>query len=317
VSKSQGSQGRRSGATPGRRKPGEGSVFRRADGRWAAVIEVPRGLDGKRRRKTVYGSSLEEVLRRKHEVERQVDSHLPVPDERRTTAEFLDWWLAEVLPGTVRPRTVQGYRFVVRRYIVPSCGTIPLARLGPEHVLRMLREMESRGLSIRTRIYTRSTLRRALNLALKWGWVHRNVAALVDSPGTPRPKVDDTMTLDEARQLLAATEGDRLQAMWVLILALGLRKGEALALRWDVVDLEEGTLRVEASLDRVAGEGLVVGAPKTDRSRRTVYLPGTAIAALRAHRARQAAERLRRGRCGGTKAGCSPRTSGRLSTRGT
>jgi integrase len=121
------------------------------------------------------------------------------------------------------------------------------------------------------------------------------VATLVDPPGTPRPKVDDTLTLEEARLLVEAARGDRLEALWVLVLTLGLRKGEALALHWHCVDLDAGTVRIESSLDRVAGARLVRSDPKTDRSRRTVHLPAMAVAAIRSHHARQATERLAAG----------------------
>jgi len=166
-----------SGASTGRRKRGEGSVFQRSDGRWSAIVELPRAPGGKRLRKTVYGATIEVVLRRKREIEHAVDRALPIPDEKRSTGEFLDWWIAEVLPGTVRTRTVQGYRHCVERYLKPAFGGVPRARLGPEHVLRMLRGMEKQGLSVRTRIYARSTLRRALGQAVRWGWVHRNVGS--------------------------------------------------------------------------------------------------------------------------------------------
>jgi integrase len=275
-----------------RRQHGEGSVFKRADGRWAATVELPRTVSGKRQRKTVYGHTLAEVMQRKREVQVSVVRHIPLPDERRTTGEFLEWWLRELLPGTVRDRTVEGYRGYVERYMKPAFGSVPLVKLGPEHVLAMLRSMEARGLSPTTRTQARAILRRALNQALRWEWVHRNVAALVDSPGTPRPKTDDVLTYDEACRLLAAAKGDRLEALWVLILAVGLRRGEALGVRWDAVDLDKGTLRVEAALDRVKGAGIVRVEPKTDRSRRTVLLPAMVVDALRSHRARQAAERL-------------------------
>jgi len=103
------------------------------------------------------------------------------------------------------------------------------------------------------------------------------------------------LTLEEARRLVEAARGDRLEALWLLVLTLGLRKGVALALQWHCIDLDAATVRIESSLDRVAGAGLVRSDPKTERSRRTVNLPAVAVDALRTHRSHQAAERLAAG----------------------
>jgi len=103
------------------------------------------------------------------------------------------------------------------------------------------------------------------------------------------------LTLEEARRLVEAARGDRLEALWLLVLTLGLRKGMALALQLHCIDIDRVTVRIESSLDRVAGAGLVRSDPKTERSRRTVDLPAVAVDALRTHRSHQAAERLAAG----------------------
>ncbi len=136
-------------------------------------------------------------------------------------------------------------------------------------------------------------LRRALGQALRWGLVQRNAAALTDPPRVCHPEVRP-LTPAEARALLGAVRGDRLEALFTVALALGLRQGEALGLRWEDVDLEAGTLRVAGALQRVDG-ALRFVEPKSARSRRALNLPAVAVAALRAHRARQAAERLQAG----------------------
>jgi integrase len=99
------------------------------------------------------------------------------------------------------------------------------------------------------------------------------------------------LTVEEAQQLLAATDDDRLYALWSVALGVGLRRGEALGLRWQDVDLDGGTLRVEQALQRTKG-GLVLGPTKTPRSRRTIPLPAVCVRALKIHRARQNVERL-------------------------
>src|SRR5207253_3033343 len=106
----------------------------------------------------------------------------PLPDERRRVDDYLRWWAAEVLPGTVKDSTADGYRFTLERYVIPHLDRVPLVRLGPQHVQAMLRALEARGLAPATRRQARAILRRALAHAERWGFVTRNAAALVDAP---------------------------------------------------------------------------------------------------------------------------------------
>lgn len=134
-------------------------------------------------------------------------------------------------------------------------------------------------------------LRRALVTVERWGLASRNVAKLVDPPRIPRHEIRP-LTPEQARLLLDAAVGDRLEALYVTALATGLRQGELLGLRWEDVDLDaRKTMRVSHSLARVKGK-LELLEPKTERSRRTVVLPEVAVTALRAHRTRQRMERL-------------------------
>jgi integrase len=129
-------------------------------------------------------------------------------------------------------------------------------------------------------------LRKALNQAMKWVLVERNVATPVDVPRVVRK--------EEAKALLAAITGNRLEALYTVALACGVRQGEALGLGWQDIDLEAATLAVRKQLQRVDGK-LTLVEPKTQKSRRTLDLPGVCVTALRKHRARQAEERLAMG----------------------
>lgn len=181
----------------------------------------------------------------------------------------------------------------MRLHLGPGLGHLRLAALQPQHVQAFLNAKLAGGLSPRTVRYLHAILRRALGQAEKWGLVVRNVARLVDPPKVRRPEVRP-LTLEEARTFLTAVQGHRLEALFTVALALGRRQGEVLGLRWEDVDLERGTLSVRYQLQRVAG-GLVVVAPKSERSRRTIELPRPVVEALRRHRLRQLEERLRAG----------------------
>jgi integrase len=137
-----------------------------------------------------------------------------------------------------------------------------------------------------------ASLRRALNVAVRWQLIHINPASLVEPPSLPHVEVRP-YSLDEARRFLKAVECLRLEAGWLIGIALGLRQGDVLGLRWDDVDLAAGTLRVRGQLQRDPETGqLAFVETRTARSRRTLPVPPTVLAALRRHQKRQAAERL-------------------------
>lgn len=166
-------------------------------------------------------------------------------------------------------------------------------RLTPHQVDKLLTERLDSGLSARSVQHILGCLRSALSQAGKRGIVPRNLASLV-TPPRAAPHEIQPFTPDEAKAFLAAARGDRLEALYAVALALGLRRGEALGLTWNCLDLEGGQLTVRQALQRQKG-GLTLVEPKTPRSRRTIAIPAFGVAQLKAHRARQVAEQLEAG----------------------
>ncbi len=284
-----------------KRSNGEGTLVRRADGLWAAAL-VLTTRDGQRKRKYVYARTQRECREKLAEVRRQAEAGV-VPDGR-TVGALLRSWLDDTLPGTVKLSTEANYRHIVERHLLLGLGDVRLDRLKPAQIRAFLRSKgeevspsTGRPLSARTVQLCHAVLRTALESARRDELVPRNVASLVQPP---RPRREEVQPLDvaDARRLLDAARSDRLGALYTVALAVGLRKGEALALRWSLVDLDAGTLRVAGTLQRLQVRSstrrteLVVVEPKTARSRRTVPLPFVCLDALREHRRRQAAERL-------------------------
>ena len=154
----------------------------------------------------------------------------------------------------------------------------------------MLRELERRQppLSRTTVRYAYVVLRVALGRALKLGKVHRNVATLIDPPAKARREVQP-MAAAEARAFLESVDGDRLEVLYRLAMATGMRQGELLALRWQDVDLDRGWLEVRHTLVRGTRE---LAPPKTEQARRRIALDGDTLAMLRAHRITQASIRV-------------------------
>ena len=179
------------------------------------------------------------------------------------------------------------------RTCCPNLDRIRLAQLTPQDVAEGLRRVKVSGNAYMAR-GARDVLRTALNQALRWELVSRNVAALADPP-RHRTREITPLTPRQAGTLLEAVAGHRLEALITVALGLGLRQGEALGLRWEEdVDLEAGTLSVQQTLVR-AGREPRFEEPKTDRSCRTITMPGVVAAALRRHRTRQLEEQLAAG----------------------
>lgn len=271
-----------------KRGNGEGSIYKDKDGRWRASVHLGY-QGGKRIRKTLSGRTRGEVADKLAKALRDHKDGLPVKVERQTVGQYLDRWLQESVKRRVRYSTHDSYARMVRDHIKPELGRIQLAKLSAPQVESFLNVKLMGGLSPRTVQYLHAILRSALTQATKWGLVPRNVVKLVDAPRPNRPEVQP-LSPAQALQFLAAVRGHRLEALYSVALAVGLRQGEALALEWKDVDLERSTLTVRATLQRVDGK-LVRLEPKTARSRRTVHLPGVAVEALRQHRERQAEER--------------------------
>jgi integrase len=128
-------------------------------------------------------------------------------------------------------------------------------------------------------------LHKALDQAVKWNMIQRNPTKVVKAP-RPTPKEMHPLSAEETRKLLEAARGDKLEALYVLAIHTGMRQGELLALKWQDVDLENATVSVRRTLTKNGGR-LLLGEPKTKKSRRTIQLTDEAVRALREHLARQ------------------------------
>lgn len=232
-----------------RRGPGEGTIFERSDGRWCAMAHVG-WAGGKRKRKAIYGATRAEVADKLAKTQAEVTAGLPVANDKQTLGGHLTWWLEEVVSRKCRPSTYRSYEQLVRVHIAPALGKLPLSKVTPQAIRSFLNEKADGKLSARTVQYLHAVIRKALNVALKDESIARNPATLVDPPRGAAREVEP-LSPDEARKFLKVIQGDRLEALYVTAVSLGLRQGEALALRWRDVDLEAGTLRVRYALQRI------------------------------------------------------------------
>jgi integrase len=267
-----------------RRGNGEGSIFQRKDRRWVAKLS-----HGANRPEWLYGRTRADVAEKLAAALKARQDGLPVFSKRRTTGTYLAEWLKGAR-GTLRPRTWTRYEQYVRLH-AELLASVPLARLTPQNLRRLYAERQAAGCSSTSVHHLHAVLHRALEQATRDGEIPRNVASLVTPPQIAHHEMQ-TLSPVQTRALLEAIVTNRLEAVYVVAVTTGMRQGEILALKWADVDLERGSLRVVATLQRTKAEGFVFAPPKTAHSRRQVALTQAAIAALRRHRTRQIEERL-------------------------
>ncbi len=260
----------------------EGTITQRADGRWEARVSLP---DGKR--KSIYGKTRREVEKKLRDILNDLERGLLPPDGRQTVEQFLTYWLQSVAHD-IEPSTLRIYGFHIRRFLKGFSG-LPLSRLTPQQVQVFYARMISDGLAPTTVNRMHAVLKQAINDAMRLGIVPRNIFEVVRPPRyEPEPK--QVLTEEQARQLLEAVRGDRLEALYVLVLATGLREGELFALQWQDINFDEGTLEVRQGLQRTP-DGYRIRNPKTRTSKRTIALASHVVEALREHRQRQELEK--------------------------
>lgn len=271
-----------------KRADGEGMIRKRPDGKWEA--RTPRDAAGRRRK--IVGPTQSDVRERLQVLLRQQAQGVNLHAERLTVAQFLQQWLDQAIKPHRRPRTVYSYTNTIRLHIAPHIGTIDVRKLTPVMVQRMINALVEDE-PTRTAQYARSVLSRALNVAVKWDIVPRNVVAATSAPRVEKRPIQP-LTKEQVRALLDALIGHRLEALYRVALALGLRRGEILGLLWSEIDLVAGTLRISGALQRVDGK-LERTPTKTKSSARELPLPPSLVAVLKAHWTRQQAERLKQG----------------------
>ncbi|PLS86083.1 MAG: site-specific integrase, partial [Actinobacteria bacterium] len=191
--------------------------------------------------------------------------------------------------GSVRRSTYDRYEIAVRVHLKPALGKLKLKKLGPAHLAGFYRNRLDAGLAPASVNKLHVTLHKALAQAVDWRMLPRNVAETVRAPRPVAREEMRTLTADEARRLLDAARGDRFEALYVLAVTTGMRQGELLALKWQDVDLENSRLSVRRTVTASGGR-LLLGEPKTKKSRRAIPLTGAAVRALRGHLSRQVEE---------------------------
>ncbi|MEO3781011.1 tyrosine-type recombinase/integrase [Micromonospora sp. B11E3] len=297
----------------GKRKPnGASSIYQGSDGYWHGRVTVGIKDDGSPDRRHVRGKTEAVVIRKVRDLERDRDKGtVRKAGQSWTVKTWLTHWVENIAAPAVRDNTIAGYRVAVYRHLIPGLGAHRLEKLQPEHVEKLTRKMQAAGSAAATAHQAHRTLRTALNEAVRRQHLVRNPASLAKAPRIEDEEVEP-YSVEEVQRLLLAASQRRNSARWAIALALGLRQGEVLGLKWDDVDLDGGTLTVRRARQRPKWKhgctkpcGRKFGGHCPDRQplraetadtksragRRSIGLPDPLVSLLRQHRKEQSAER--------------------------
>lgn len=256
-----------------RRSRGEGTIFRDSRGFWIAEFITP---DGKKKRKASKRQSIvKEWLTTSLN---QVRDGTYIEDTKITVGQFFDQFMTDVASVTLRPRTIESYKWVIS-HVKPELGDVRLSQLKPSHLQTLYSKKLESGLSKLSVIKIHNVIQRVLNQAVKFGLIVRNPAVLTQPP-TPEDKPLQTLTVDQIQKLLDAVKGHRWYPIYCIAVGCGLREGEILGLRKQDISLEDGVLKVEQTIYSIKGK-LFIGTPKSSASKRVVGLPDFVISSLR------------------------------------
>jgi integrase len=269
-----------------------GQIISRGERVWLVRVYLGAGADGKRRyhNKTIHGNK-KDAQQYLNKVLLERDTTGFSEPSRELLVAYLERWLETVARQRVTAKTRQGYEYLITGYLNPGLGDVKLSTLKPMDITEFYNTLLARGLSANTVRHVHAVLRSALNQAVKWGLIYRNPADLVDLPKLQKKEIQ-VLTPAQAARFMEMTVYSKWKALFSLLLASGMRPGEALGLKWGDVDFERGRVHVQRALSRTKA-GWQLAEPKTARSKRTVPLPAGVMKDLRGHKKDQAAARLK------------------------
>jgi integrase len=276
-----------------------GSIVKRGKNSWALVVYLGRDPQNGREKQKWYS----------HRTRREAEAHLnqilsaiqggswTPPNTKLRFADYLERWLTDYAVGAVRSTTLESYRMIVRKHILPTLGHVPLTALSPQAIQgyfssRLQGKRDEQGLWVQRPLSPTTVrhhgmlLHEALRHAVRWGLRASNPTDMVD---VPRNRQAEMRVLDEEQVRLFLAEARRSSPHYRLYLAAvmtGMRQGELLGQRWRDLDLTRGTASVQQIFYRLGSQQLFKE-PKSAKARRTVALPLVLVEELRALRKEQ------------------------------
>jgi integrase len=281
----------------GKRGNGEGTIYQRKDGRWVAKYTTGfHPATGKQVQKSIYGKTRSEVSRKLREVVKSIDDGSYVQPNQWTLSQWLETWQRDYL-NDVKPYTKKSYETQARVHIIPALGRNKLMAITAPMLQRFYNDLfegqkDKPGLSAKTVRNIHGVLHRALKQAVAIGLLRVNPA---DACTMPRVVKKEIMPMDEAqmKRFLEAIKGHRLENLYKVDLFTGMRQGELLALQWNRIDFERGTITIDRQLQREKSKGgKYYLAPLKNNKPRILVSPAIVMAALKDERRKQLEHRL-------------------------
>jgi integrase len=298
-----------------RRSKGDGMIRKRKDGSWEGRVPINVNSEtGKTKYKYVYAKSMKDV----RDKMRLVSEDLPeiitpngkyakVNEPGKDEILFGDWldtWLTEYKLNSLTPATYESYHVIIRHHLKPALGDIPITNITAEQIQKLLNDKMEKGgraddkgdyLSPATVIKIKVVINASLKQAVKNKLIPFNPTEAVTPPKQVRKEIR-IMTVDDQKKFMSALKGHRLEALFTLALATGMRKGELMALTWDCVDFENMSIKVTKSASRVRDPhtrvtSIETGSTKTASGIRQVPILPSVLPVLKEHRRRQEMEK--------------------------
>lgn len=273
-----------------KRGNGAGSIYRRkSDGRWVGAITLDNG-----KQKMFYGKTQKEAQDKVNKALYEQQKGTLIVTQNETVERFLNQWIEDRKPS-VRIRTYERYECFIRLHVVPVIGKVKMQQLNPQHIKGLYARKLKDGLSPTTVNTLHGMLHGAFKDAVKWGIIARNVCDLVDIPQRAHYEMKP-LTIEQAHSLLEAAKGHNMEALFVLALTTGMRRGEILALKWSDIDFQTKTLRIQRIFTRAPGNRYIEAEPKTKKSKRPVMLTARVVDLLQQHQKRQLEAKTKAGK---------------------
>lgn len=280
-----------------KRAAGEGTIRKRSDGRWEAIIVVGTNPGtGKAIRRSVYGKTQKEVKDKKQSILEQVKNEDYKRPDKTSVGQWLDIWLTTFCRIKVKQSTLDSYEAIIRNHIKPAVGSIRLQDLCGVQVQKLYNDLLDAGKSPKTVRNVAAVFHKAVSVAVKQKIIGRNPCGDVELPTVNRKQIKP-LEDREIPLFISAIEGHPFRNAYALCLFAGVREGEALGLSWNNVDFEKGQITISQQLQKrkKKGEGYrIVDSTKSGKYR-TIEPPAITFKYLRAERARQAENQLAAG----------------------
>lgn len=303
---------------PRKRAPnGNGTVRQRKDGRWEAIYTVGRDPGtGKLIRKSVYGETSEDAARKLRAATAAIDEQTYVEPEKMPLRQWLTVWLAEYT-NNIKPGTLKTYESNVRLHISPAMGAIRLMDLRPHDIQKFINSLgkprtvtdkkgakkEKPGLSPKMSKNIHGTLHKALDTAVRIGYIKANPAGRTDLPRIDRQEVQP-LEGEQIDAFLNAIKGSPSEPIFFVAIYTGMRLSEILGLQWKCVDFKKGTIKIDKQLLIKRGKGTerTFGTPKNGKTR-TIKPAPAVMDKLNAVRLAQNEAKLKAGAVWGNELG--------------